>query len=124
MIICFDKDFYPKEALLKAAYAFSDQAYFHLSQDEVNYIVDFVLKDSATTTEQKLCLKIKNELLAQTVRLQVYHQTKNVREIILARAMASTIVGDSISEIDKAPAHSEDFNMDKILNDWFEKYEE
>ena len=36
-----NKEIYSREALLKAAYTFTDHAYLHLSQDKDNWIISF-----------------------------------------------------------------------------------
>lgn len=40
MIYTFSKEIYNKEALLKAAYSYTDKAYLHISVDAKNYYVD------------------------------------------------------------------------------------
>ena len=44
MIFHFSKELYPKTALLKAAYSFTDRAYIHLDVNETEYIVDISIK--------------------------------------------------------------------------------
>ncbi len=43
---CFDKRLYSKEALMKAAYRFTDMFYIHLSIQGDNYIVSLLPKHS------------------------------------------------------------------------------
>jgi His-Xaa-Ser system protein HxsD len=121
MLLKFDKCIYTKESLLKAMFAFTDVAYIHLSQDDSEYIVDYSSKGDCSEKElQKLGKEIENELLAQTVRHVVFRQTKSIRELILARSLASTIV--SGPDIVEEPSDSDDANdadLDKILNNWF-----
>ena len=45
MLLKYNRNLYCKEALLKAAFNFTDKAYIHLSQTENEYIVDFVIKE-------------------------------------------------------------------------------
>ena len=63
-----------------------------------------------------------NEMLTQSVRHEVYQQTKNIRELLLARAMATSVVVDEElvddSETDDA------FSENDILKDWFAANEE
>ena len=44
MHISFSKELYPKSALLKAAYAFTDRAYVYLDADHDRYKVDIEAK--------------------------------------------------------------------------------
>jgi His-Xaa-Ser system protein HxsD len=122
VLVAFDKAFYSKHALLKAAFAFTDRAYLHLSQDRDNYIIECTPKHSCLETElEELVGEIKNELLAQSVRQVVFWQTKNIRELILARSLASTIVDkaepslnpENLSGIGEA-------ELDEILTSWTE----
>ena len=104
--IILNRSVYPKEALLKAAYAFINECYIHLEHG-----------DLADT----LPAEFENELLAQTVRHQVYCQTHTVREILMARAMASTMImdGDPTEMIAEEDACSNE-ELESILEDWFD----
>ena len=61
-------------------------------------------------------------LLAQAVRYQVYLQTHTLREILMARAMSSTIAGGN-TELEKSELPDSIDNLGSILTDWFEKNE-
>jgi len=116
----FNKELYPKESLIKAAYAFIGECYVYLNQNDTDYIVELTTKSDKLP--EHLPDKFKNELLAQTVRLQVYKQTHVIRELLMARAMASTIVG----EPPQNESEEDEINIDlsEITRDWFEKYEQ
>lgn len=113
MIFKFNKKIYTKEALLKAAYRFTDKSYVHLDEDDDYFIVDISLKcNAAAITENDF----KNEILAQTVRIDIGNKTKNIRELIIARALSSTIID---IENDKQ-IEEYDVNINEILTDWFD----
>lgn len=114
MKIKFAKEIYPKSALMKSAYNFTDRAYIHIDSDEKYYIVEITLKDKSDSFDIR---DFKNEMLAQSVRLEISIRTKNIRELIIARAMASTLVGEKVNS-ETEP--EENFDMDCILKDWFE----
>jgi His-Xaa-Ser system protein HxsD len=119
MLFRFSKEIYNKEAVLKAAYQYTDRAFLHIDVDDTHYIVTVELKSkNETLTEEEF----QNEVLAQMVRQQVRVQTKNVRELMLARAFSSTIVEETP---EYEPNEQETFETDinDILTDWFEKYE-
>ena len=63
-----------------------------------------------------------NEMLTQSVRHQVYLQTKNIRELLLARAMATSVIVEEslVDDLD----YDDAFNENKILKDWFVANEE
>ena len=114
----FSKEIYDKGALLKAAYAYTDRAYIHIDVDEVHYIVDVNMKEEVKDADIKL-EAFQNEILAQMVRQDIHNKTKSIRELILARAFASTM----ISEVPSYQPEEGTVDIDDILTDWFEKYE-
>ena len=112
----FSKEIYSKEALIKAAYSYTDKAYLHLDADDSAYIVTVLAKDGADEVTEK---EFRNAILAETVRLDIAKRTKNVRELILARAFSSTI----IEEKPQAGPETGDYDINEILTDWFEDHE-
>lgn len=111
----FQKSLYPKIALLKAAYSFTDQAYIYLDADDVYYYVEIEPKNTDVSVDERTFL---NEMLAQSVRHEIYQQTKNIRELMLARAMATTVIAEPESE-DEGDQDGQTFNENDILKDWF-----
>jgi len=116
----FNKHIYDKDALIKAAYRFTDNAYIHLDVNEENYIVDVEAKDSADVVNEKA---FQNEIIAQMVRHKVSNQTRTVRELMIARAFSSTVIDNSSYEQLQNECNEEDVALDDILIDWFENYE-
>ncbi len=115
MKLYYLKDLYSKIALLKAAYSFVDVAYIHLDSDEKNYIVEFIPKEETDINIQQ---EFDNEMLTQAVRDTVYKSTKNIRELLVARSLASTVISNSdLTE----ESSKDDFVESEILKDWFEK---
>ena len=113
----FKKELYPKIALMKAAYSFTDRAYIHLDADDEYYCVTIETKPGATEIDQKQFL---NEMLTQSVRHMIYKQTRNIRELMLARAMATTVVAET--EFGEEPNGSEtSVAEESLLRDWFEE---
>ena len=113
------KELYDREVLIKACYAFTYKAYLHLCADDKYYWVDIMPKNDSEIAED-LEKELENELIFQQARRIVSKNTKSVREMILARALASTIV----MEDDKAHIESEkSFSADTILKDWFSEHE-
>ena len=113
----YDTKIYPKEAVLKAAYAFIDDYYIHIQLDNDMYQIDFTPKKE--NMSDSVISQFENELLSATIRLQVYQQTHVLREIMLGRAMASTMIMDDES-VDLS--ETEDNNSEAlgdILKDWF-----
>lgn len=113
MRVAIPKTLYPKVAVLKAAYQFTDVAYVYIQQFEDDYIIDIQAKSPNDKIAEE---EFKNELLAQSVRYELYLQTKEVRQLITMRALASTIVGEQQDIIQPQKNYSED----AILKDWFD----
>ena len=60
-------------------------------------------------------MEFNNEMLAQATRYEIFQQTKDLREISLARALASTVIEkDSIVTNDDV-----DEDAEEILKNWF-----
>ena len=114
----FRKELYCKIALIKAAYNFTDIAYVHLDADDDYYYVSIESKTEGDIISEQDFI---NEMLTQSVRHEVYQQTKNIRELLLARAMATSIVVDENIISD---SEEELFDENDILKDWFAANEE
>lgn len=117
----FKKELYSKIALLKAAYNYTDRAYLHLDADDQYYFVRYKMKNSEDAISHEDFL---NEMLAQSIRHEIYCRTKNIRELIYARAMASSVVfDDNLEPDDGEPADEQSFSEDEILKDWFDEHD-
>lgn len=114
----YNRHIYPKSAVIKAAYHFTDMAYVHLDCTDEYFIVEISAKKGKKVDESEF----ENELLSQTARYEIYQQTKEIREISLARAMASSVVEEETgSEDSNNKSLEEDVPIDDILKDWFQK---
>lgn len=114
----FNKKLYSKTSLIKAAYNFTDKAYIHLDADEKFYYVSIESKSGKADISEN---EFINEMLAQSVRHEVYLQTKNIRELLIARAMATSIIVDD--GIVDADINDQVFLENEILKDWFDNNE-
>ena len=109
----FKKELYPKIALIKAAYNFTDVAFIHLDADETYYYVEIQTKKGKEDLTE---MAFTNEMLAQSARHEVYKETKNIRELLLARAMATSVV---IEKNQNVEIGEDEFEESEILKDWF-----
>lgn len=119
-VIKYKEKLYPHEAVMKAAYHFIDRSYIHVDTCNNEYVIEITAKGDNDVTA--IALEFENEMLAQAVRYQVYLQTHTIREILMARAMSSTITGSN-TELEKDELPDSIENLDSILMDWFEKNE-
>lgn len=123
MKIRYQKEFYSKEALLKAAYHFTDRAYIYLGAEENYFFVDFAEKDDVPFDKEKLENEFKNELLAQVIHQTVSRETTVLRELLVARALSSTMVDESAASDAAESPMTEDAleELDAIAKDWFDE---
>lgn len=110
----YSKELYSKDVLMKAAYAFTDEVYIHLDCDNENYIVSVYSKSNEL--EENFFNKFENELIAQETRKIIVGQTKNIREMIVARALSSTMVQLDEENI----KDDESFHAEEISKSWFD----
>lgn len=113
----YNRELYSKVALIKAAYNFTDRAYIHLDADRDYY---YVLLTSKEGQKEILDNEFENEMLAQSVRHEVYLQTKNIRELMLARAVATSVVAPQNEKKEVDTVIEKEFSEDEILKDWFD----
>ena len=123
MRIQYDKEFYSKEALLKAAYHFTDRAYVYLGVEDGSFFVDFTAKGGTQFDKEKLENEFKNELLAQVIHQTVSKETTVLRELLVARALSSTMEDEGISSDAAESPMTEDAQdeLDAIAKDWFDE---
>ena len=114
--LSFRKELYPKIVLLKAAYQFTDRAYLHLDADEEYYHVTIWPKDGNDAIAPS---DFDNEMLAQSWRHEIYQQTRNIRELILSRAIGTAVMTDREMVDEDPDLPTDDFTEDEILKDWF-----
>lgn len=117
MIYKFKKDIYPKEAIIKASYFFADDFFISLDTDDVYFLVKMEPKNQ--DVEPNVEKEILNEVLAQTNRYIISTSTRNIREMIVGRALASTMIDNR----DKGYVDDETISADDILVNWFDKHE-
>lgn len=115
------KSIYPSECVIKAAYVFLEKAYILVDENEKYWIISL---ESKCEDADMNCLKgeFQNELLSQVIRINVYKQTKNIREMLMARAISTTLIDRNESYIEKNEETSQidENEFKKILTDWFD----
>lgn len=117
----FKRALYPQEAVMKAAFLFLDRCYVHVDIVGADFVINITAKPGLTV--DNIAAEFTNELLAQAVRFQVYQQTHTLREILLARAMSSSLTGvQSALDADALPSQVD--NLDNIVQDWFAAHAE
>lgn len=122
MRILYSKELYSKEALLKAAYHFTDNYYIYLGVEGDSFFVDFSSKEGAPIDSGALQNQFKNEILAQVIHQSISNETSDLRKLLVARALSSTMV-DEEDPVDNEPEtmNEESLNeLSAIAKDWYD----
>lgn len=122
MRILYSKELYSKKALLKAAYHFTDNYYIYLGVEDDSFFVDFSTKDESLIDSDKLQNQFKNEILAQVIHQSISNETSDLRKLLVARALSSTMV-DEEDPVDNEPEtmNEESLNeLSAIAKDWYD----
>lgn len=82
-----------------------------------------ISKSEEDKNEEELYAEFENELIAQETRRMIAEQTKNVREMIVARALSSTIVNNVEEDNIDLLKNEDTYAAEEILQDWFDVYE-
>lgn len=116
------KAMYRPEVVLKAAYQFLDRCYIHIGEDGDHWLVYLRCKENGSI--ENLNEQFENELLLQAVRYVTYQQTKSLRELLLARALATSMIDQKppLERIEQEE-NSEKDSLQEILQDWYTRHE-
>ena len=112
MDIKFKKELYSKSVLFHACYRFTDYAYIHLDVDEKDYIVS--IRPKETDDKKDYAALFSNQIIEEASREDIREKTKNIRQILFARAMASSVIFEDENEEDDC------VNDKSAMRDWFE----
>ncbi len=122
-MIPLSKSLYSSTTVLKAAYSFLDRAYFHVGDNGSSWEV--WIKSKSGNDTQQIVSDYENEIISQAVRERVFNQTKSIREMLIARAITSTMIDteDTIQRIQVENDGVSDEELETILKSWFDQYE-
>lgn len=121
--IVLSKNVYPLVCIKKALTNFMEMSYIKLSDRNNKIIVQIALKEFCGDLE-KLVGEFYNELLRESLRYNIASETKNLRELIVGRALYTTCIDLDENIEKKNDVIEEDYNLDDIAVNWFEKYED
>lgn len=112
MELKFNKELYSPKVLFRACYRFTERAYVHLDMDKHHYLVMAAAKDDKDTTDY--LAEISNQIIEEVNRESILEQTKDIRRILFARSMASTVLYET-------PTVDIDTDVDdkSAMKDWF-----
>ncbi len=118
-----DTAVYALEAVVKSAYLFLDRCFILLFHDaEGTLRVRLKCKSGTKADIHTLVDEFLNELLNQSLRYQIAKETRNLRELIMARALYSECL-DTTSFNREETEEKDEFAADAldIGKDWFDQ---
>lgn len=120
-----DESVYPIEAVYGAAYLFLDRCFVYLTRPGAGTVsVRLTAQESASKDElDKLAGEFANELLSQTLRVQLSQSAARIREYYTATALRAATSAPSVDEL-LAELESEELLEDplEIMVPWEEKH--
>ena len=101
-----------------------------IEENDKNFIIDFKLQDKQGNLE-KIIGEFYNECLRESLRYEISVETKNLRELIVGRALYTTCIeldeNEDNQEQSDGPIYEDDnteYSLEDIAVNWFEKYED
>lgn len=121
--IILSKNIYPLTAIKKALTNFMDDIYTKIEDRDDKIIVQILLKRDKISWD-KLIGELYNDFLRESLRYNISLETKNLRELIIGRALYTTCIDIEENEKEKNEVELEDkYSIDEIAVNWFDKYE-
>ncbi len=121
--IILSKKIYPLTAVKKALTNFMDDIYTKIEDRDDKIIVQILLKRDKISWD-KLIGELYNDFLRESLRYNISLETKNLRELIIGRALYTTCIEIEENEKEKNEGELEDkYSIDEIAVNWFDKYE-
>lgn len=124
-VITISKNIYPLITIKKAIANYIEIAYIKLEEDKKNTKLKIQLRNESADLES-IVGEFYNELLRESLRYDIANETKNLRELILGRALYTTCidVDDKMNEEKNEKTNSmeleDEFDLDEIAVNWFD----
>ena len=120
--ILLSKDIYPLVSVKKALANFMEETYIKISSDKDKIIVQMVLKENKKNLE-KIIGELYNEFLRESLRYNIAIETKNLRELIVGRALYTTCIDlENNPKGENNATQNEEYGLDEVAVNWFDKY--
>ncbi|RHT13782.1 His-Xaa-Ser system protein HxsD [Ruminococcus sp. AM40-10AC] len=109
------------KAVYRAAYLLTDEYYIGIDQNSDEYLIFFSSKERAADGRIKAvdfedAGRFQNELLDQSMKLAIGNDTRQIRELIVTRALYSAFIPQEESE-EKIDS-DEEYNLEEIAEAW------
>lgn len=120
--ILIQEDIYPLITVKKAISNFMQEVYIKIDHIDNNIICIKLVLHNTEGDFEKIIGEFYNELLRESIRYNISKETKNLRELIVGRALYTTCIeldkNDKV-ESDNKEKIEENYNLDDIAVNWF-----
>ena len=126
--IILDIDIYPIIVVEKTISNFLNIAFAKIEREDNKIIVKMILNSTKNTSN--IVGEFYNELLEESLRYKIAKETKDLRELIVGRALYSTCIEVDNTENEKEIIEEEnenisnyeekDYDIDEIAVNWFD----
>jgi len=124
-------EIYPLVVIQKTVSNYLENMYVKLEKEDKNILVNLFLKDNKENIKE-LVGNFYNELLVEALRYNIGVETKEIRELIVGRALYTTCIELDENREEKIEDdmtsektfQKEEYNLEDIAVNWFDKYEE
>ena len=120
--IVLSKDIYPLVSVKKALANFMEEIYIKINSNKDEIVVQIVPKENKEKLE-KIIGEFYNELLRESLRYNIATETRNLRELIVGRALYTTCIDLEENQEENNYTEEEEYSLDEIAVNWFDKYE-
>lgn len=121
---------YPIIAIQKAIANNMEQVYIKLEELDDKIIIKMKLQENQDNLDT-IIGEFYNELLRESLRYNIAIETKNLRELIISRALYTTCI-ETENEVEETNINTEDqlkiseyedYSLDEIAINWFQKFD-
>lgn len=120
--IVLSKDIYPLVSVKKALANFMEEIYIKINSNKDEIVVQIVPKENKEKLE-KIIGEFYNELLRESLRYNIATETRNLRELIVGRALYTTCIDLEENQEENNYTEEKEYSLDEIAVNWFDKYE-
>lgn len=118
-----DKDIYNLVTIEKSLANFMEKIYIKLEEKRNRILIKIKTKNKEENLE-KLIGELYNDFLRENLRYNIAMETKNLRELIVGRALYTTCIDmkeEETEEMNLKENEEKNYNIDEIAVNWFEE---
>lgn len=125
--ILLEKRIYPLIVVEKAGSSFLENTFIKIEENDDKIVVQMVLQKEGGDIKA-IVGEFCNECLRECLRYNLAKETKNLRELIVGRALYTTCIdvdenGEEQQKLADLEENDQDeYNLDEIAVNWFDNY--